>query len=91
MCRNSVDISSTLLPGAVSNADLIISKRAFRRCTSSVRLKYTDYIVKNWSDRLSVYLTDACFYPETTVLLTKKLYKLYIYILQGYLCKFEIL
>ena len=30
MCRNSVDISSTLLTGTVSNADLIISKRAFR-------------------------------------------------------------
>ena len=30
MCRNSADISSTLLPGIVSNADLIISKRAFR-------------------------------------------------------------
>ena len=28
MCRNSADISSTLLPGTVSNADLIISKRA---------------------------------------------------------------
>ena len=30
MCSNSVDILSTLLTGTVSNADLIISKRAFR-------------------------------------------------------------
>ena len=66
MCRNSVDISSTLLQGTVSNTTLIISKRALRRC--SVRLKYTHYIVKNQSDRFSVYLTEACFYPKTTVL-----------------------
>ena len=59
MCRNSAVISSTLLPGTVSNADLIISKRALRRC--SVRLEYTDYIVKNRSDLFSVYLTEACF------------------------------